>query len=59
MSKEVRNARETAGSAEGGQASSSSLGWWLVLAAAVLIPIVIVLAFCTDEPLVSPFVYRI
>lgn len=32
--------------------------WWLVLLGAILVPIVAVVLFAGDEPLVSPFVYR-
>lgn len=32
--------------------------WWLVLLAAIIVPIVAVVLFAGDEPLVSPFVYR-
>ena len=36
----------------------SRLGWWLLLVAAIVLPIVIVLVLAGDGPLLSPFVYR-
>lgn len=38
--------------------AAGSRWWWLVLLAAIVVPIVVVVMFTTDEPLVSPFVYR-